>query len=142
MLPENVAENCPEHDLTSNRYATSSVLARNEPPEPAVSLANRRLRLSIPSGSVVQQDAADHLAVIQVNVPADQLVPLELGDSAGMMPGQTVVAIGNPFGLVRSMTTGIVSAVGRAPRTCGACCPTRRPPTVSTCSQRGVWPTG
>ena len=64
--------------------------------------------------AVVKQDPANDLAVIQVNVPPGKLVPLELGDSASLRPGQRVVAIGNPFGLVGTMTEGIISAVGRA----------------------------
>jgi 2-alkenal reductase len=62
---------------------------------------------------VVGKDSYSDLAVIQVNVPADKLVPVELGDSSSLQPGQKVVAIGNPYGLAGTMTTGIVSAVGR-----------------------------
>lgn len=62
---------------------------------------------------VVGTDSYSDLAVIQVNVPADKLVPVELGDSSSLQPGQKVIAIGNPYGLAGTMTTGIVSAVGR-----------------------------
>jgi 2-alkenal reductase len=51
--------------------------------------------------------------VIKVNVPPDQLVPLELGDSSTLQVGQRVIAIGNPFGLEGTMTVGIISALGR-----------------------------
>ncbi|MEE8391799.1 MAG: trypsin-like peptidase domain-containing protein, partial [Anaerolineae bacterium] len=53
------------------------------------------------------------LAVIKVNVPPEQLVPLELGDSSTLQVGQRVIAIGNPFGLEGTMTVGIISALGR-----------------------------
>lgn len=59
----------------------------------------------------VDQDA--DLAVIDVELPADQLVPLVLGDSNKVQVGQLVVAIGNPFGLGGSMSTGIVSNLAR-----------------------------
>ncbi len=62
---------------------------------------------------VVGTDSYSDLAVIQVNVPAEKLVPVELGDSSSLQPGQKVIAIGNPYGLAGTMTTGIVSAVGR-----------------------------
>jgi S1-C subfamily serine protease len=58
--------------------------------------------------------AADHdLAVLQIRAPASKLVPLRLGTSADLQVGQKVFAIGNPFGLDHTLTTGIVSALGR-----------------------------
>ena len=65
-------------------------------------------------GNVVGADQRTDLAVIKVTVPADQLHPLALGDSNTLQVGQTVAAIGNPELLTGSMTTGIVSAVGRS----------------------------
>lgn len=64
-------------------------------------------------GQVVGMDPDSDLAVIKVNVPAESLVPLALGDSDLLQIGQPVVAIGNPFGLSGTMTSGIVSALGR-----------------------------
>jgi 2-alkenal reductase len=64
-------------------------------------------------GVVVGLDPDSDLAVIKVQAPPDELFPLPLGDSSLVKVGQTVVAIGNPFGLSSSMTVGIVSAVGR-----------------------------
>ena len=62
---------------------------------------------------VVGQDPNSDLAVIQVEVNASLLQPVELGDSAALVVGQQVFAIGNPFGQLWTMTSGIVSAVGR-----------------------------
>jgi len=64
--------------------------------------------------TVLKEDADNDLAVIKVDVPAGQLVPVVLGDSSTLLTGQRVEAIGNPFGLVGTMTEGIISAVGRA----------------------------
>jgi S1-C subfamily serine protease len=65
-------------------------------------------------GTLVGADAHSDLAVIKVDAPASDLRPLALGNSDTLQIGQTVVAIGNPFGLNGTMTTGIVSALGRA----------------------------
>jgi S1-C subfamily serine protease len=65
-------------------------------------------------GTVIGSDADADVAVIQVNAPADQIHPLAIGDSSQLQVGQTVVAIGNPFGLNGTMTVGIVSGLGRS----------------------------
>jgi S1-C subfamily serine protease len=65
-------------------------------------------------GTVVGTDAYSDLAVIKVDVPAAELHPLAMGDSNILQVGQTVIAIGNPFGLSSTMTSGIISALGRA----------------------------
>lgn len=64
-------------------------------------------------GTVIGTDLDSDLAVIKVDAPASELHPLPLGDSDQLQVGQTVVAIGNPFGLSSTMTVGIVSALGR-----------------------------
>jgi putative serine protease PepD len=64
-------------------------------------------------GTIVGTDIATDLAVVHVNTPASKLVPLQLGDSTNMQLGDPVVAIGNPFGLDGTVTSGIVSAVDR-----------------------------
>ena len=61
-------------------------------------------------------DPGSDLAVIKVDLPADQLHPVTLGDSDEVRIGQLAVAIGNPFGQAFTMTGGIVSAVGRTIR--------------------------
>jgi len=65
------------------------------------------------NATVVGQDPNSDLAVIKVEVDASKLQPVELGDSAALVVGQQVFAIGNPFGQLWTMTSGIVSAVGR-----------------------------
>jgi S1-C subfamily serine protease len=62
---------------------------------------------------VVGTDANSDLAVIKVDVPAAELHPVTLGDSATLRVGQMAIAIGNPFGLEGTMTAGIISALGR-----------------------------
>jgi S1-C subfamily serine protease len=65
------------------------------------------------TAKVVGTDPASDLALIQVNAPSSELDPLALGDSDAMEVGDPVVAIGNPFGLDRTVTSGIVSALQR-----------------------------
>jgi len=64
-------------------------------------------------GQVIGSDMDSDLAVVKVDVDPDQLVPLTFGDSNLVKVGQTVVAIGNPYGLSGTMTVGVVSARGR-----------------------------
>ncbi len=65
---------------------------------------------------VVGTDPHTDLAVIKVDVPAAMLHPVELGESDTLRVGQRAIAIGNPFGFERTVTTGIISAVGRVLR--------------------------
>ena len=67
----------------------------------------------VAEAQVLGLDPYADLAVLQVNVSPETLVPLQLGDSDALQAGQRVIAIGNPFGLAGTMTVGIVSALGR-----------------------------
>jgi 2-alkenal reductase len=62
---------------------------------------------------VVGADAGSDLAVLKIDVPAEELAVAELGESSTLQVGQRAIAIGNPFGLERTVTTGVVSAIGR-----------------------------
>ena len=65
------------------------------------------------SAQVIGKDPSTDVAVLKVNAPAADLHPLALGDSSQLQVGDPVVAIGNPFGLDRTVTSGIVSALQR-----------------------------
>src|SRR5438132_12252139 len=65
------------------------------------------------SAHVVRTDSSTDLAVIKVDAPSSLLQPLALGDSSTLQVGDGVVAIGSPFGLQESVTSGIVSALHR-----------------------------
>ncbi|MCS7467597.1 trypsin-like peptidase domain-containing protein [Stieleria sp. ICT_E10.1] len=59
--------------------------------------------------------SADHdLAVLKINAPAAKLRPVAIGTSEDLLVGQAVFAIGNPFGLNQTLTTGVVSAKSRS----------------------------
>ena len=62
---------------------------------------------------IVGTDPATDVALLKVDAPADQMHPLALGDSSKVQVGDPVVAIGNPFGLDRTVTSGIISALQR-----------------------------
>jgi putative serine protease PepD len=65
------------------------------------------------NAQVVGTDASTDLAVLKVNAPVSEVFPLSLGDSSKLAVGDTVVAIGSPFGLEGTVTSGIVSALHR-----------------------------
>ncbi|NNE44644.1 MAG: trypsin-like serine protease, partial [Gemmatimonadetes bacterium] len=60
-------------------------------------------------GAAPDQD----LAVLSIDAPRERLVPVSVGQSADLLVGQKVFAIGNPFGLDQTLTTGVISALGR-----------------------------
>jgi putative serine protease PepD len=63
--------------------------------------------------TLVGSDSSTDLAVVHINAPASLLNPLSLGDSSKVAVGDGVVAIGSPFGLAETVTSGIVSALHR-----------------------------
>jgi putative serine protease PepD len=76
------------------------------------------IKVRFPTGktytaTVVGTDSSTDLAVIKINAPASELKPIALGDSSTVQVGDGVVAIGSPFGLAGTVTSGIVSALGR-----------------------------
>ncbi len=64
-------------------------------------------------GQLIGKDESSDLAVIKINAPATSLLPVTFGDSGQLRVGQRVFAIGNPFGLERTLTTGIISSLNR-----------------------------
>jgi len=65
------------------------------------------------NAEIIGIDEFTDIAVIKVNADLTLLHPLALGDSSNLKVGETIAAIGNPFGLSGSMTSGIVSQLGR-----------------------------
>jgi S1-C subfamily serine protease len=63
---------------------------------------------------LIGADPLYDIAVLRVAAPRELLFPVELGDSSPLKLGQDVFAIGNPFGLERTMTTGIISSLNRS----------------------------
>ena len=84
-----------------------------------ISNENREFDITFLDGTkhkakLIGYDPFTDLAVLKgISVPRDDLIPLNLADSYELRVGETVVAIGNPFGLSGSMTVGIVSGLGR-----------------------------
>lgn len=81
----------------------------------------QKMEVTLADGSkwpakLVGQDPDNDLAVIKINAPAEKLKPLPFGDSKKLQVGQKVLAIGNPFGLGLTLTTGIISSLGRTIR--------------------------
>jgi len=74
-----------------------------------VTLADQSAWPATPVGGAPEKD----LAVLRIEAPPDRLRPIILGSSHDLRVGQTVLAIGNPFGFDQTLTTGIISALGR-----------------------------
>ena len=68
---------------------------------------------SVPA-ELVGSDSSSDLAVIKIDMPASELTPIKVADSTQAKVGQLVVAIGNPYRLSSSMSTGIISGLGRS----------------------------
>jgi 2-alkenal reductase len=90
------------HIVTNNHVAEAM-------PDLLVTLADNR---TVPA-EVVGTDPGSDLAVLKIDVPADELTPVQLGESASLRIGQRAIAIGNPFGLERTVTTGVISSLSR-----------------------------
>ena len=81
----------------------------------------QKLEVTLADGSkwpakLVGSDPDSDLAVIQIDAPKEKLKTIPMGNSKNLKIGQKVLAIGNPFGLQRTLTTGIVSSLGRTIR--------------------------
>jgi S1-C subfamily serine protease len=66
---------------------------------------------------LIGEDTRNDIALIQIDTQGHKLTPLTLGDSRNLLVGQRALAIGNPFGFSSTLTTGIVSALGRTVQT-------------------------
>ena len=65
---------------------------------------------------LIGADPDTDLAVVKIDAPKESLAVIPLGDSASLKVGQKAIAIGNPFGLGQTLTTGVISSVGRTMR--------------------------
>src|SRR5271165_5049782 len=66
------------------------------------------------AAKLIGQDASNDIAVLQIRAPSEKLYPVTFGDSSRVLVGQKILALGNPFGLERTLTTGIVSSLDRS----------------------------
>jgi len=79
----------------------------------------REIRVTLFDGNgydarLVGGDPETDVAVLKIEAPAEALFPVVLGSSSNLLVGQRVFAIGNPFGLERTLTTGIISSLNRS----------------------------
>lgn len=79
---------------------------------------SQRIEVTLANGesyraTVVGQDPPNDIAVIKIDAPPQDLFPVPFGDSSTLLVGQKVLAIGNPFGLERTLTVGVLSSLNR-----------------------------
>jgi S1-C subfamily serine protease len=90
------------------------ILTNNHVVENAESLEVTLADKTKTPAKLVGRDPYNDLAILKVGVPREKLFPIRLGDSSQLQVGQMAIAIGNPFGLERTVTRGVVSALGRS----------------------------
>lgn len=126
----NITSTVVEYDFFFTPYASPStgsgvvldldgdILTNNHVVDQAQSLEVALPDQTTYQATIVGQDPQNDLAVIRISkVPKDRLHPVSLGDSSSLKVGQKVLAIGNPFRLQNTLTSGIVSSLGRKIRT-------------------------
>jgi S1-C subfamily serine protease len=89
------------------------IITNNHVIEDADSITVTFIDGTIADAILVGADPYSDLAVIKVEVQSSKLKPVELGDSSELQIGESVIAIGNPYGLANTLTYGVVSALGR-----------------------------
>ena len=92
------------------------ILTNNHVVEDADSLEVTLPDKSKVPAKLIGRDPSNDLAVVKISVPKEKLHPLKMGNSDALQVGQMAIAIGNPFGLDRTVTRGVVSSVGRTLR--------------------------
>ncbi|MHC1725580.1 MAG: S1C family serine protease [Syntrophobacteraceae bacterium] len=124
----NITSMTMEHDFFFNvvpRQGTGSgsiidkrgyVLTNNHVIEDA-----RKLEVTLANGKkytakLIGSDPDSDLAVLKIDAPKEQLTVIPMGNSSDLKVGQKAIAIGNPFGLGQTLTTGVISSVGRTMR--------------------------
>jgi 2-alkenal reductase len=90
------------HVITNNHVAEAT-------DDLLVTLADERTV----AAEVIGADPGSDLAVLEIDVPSEELTVAVLGTSATLQVGQRAIAIGNPFGLERTVTTGVISSLSR-----------------------------
>jgi S1-C subfamily serine protease len=90
------------HIITNNHVAAAA-------PELLVNLADDR---TVPA-TLLGADPGSDLAVVKIDVQPEELTAVQLGESSALRVGQRAIAIGNPFGLERTVTAGVISSLGR-----------------------------
>ena len=116
-MPNRQFRTPPQHGLGSGVIVTKDgyILTNNHVVENAESLEVTMADKSKVMAKLVGRDPNNDIAVIRVSLPKERLTPLRLGDSSQLQVGQMAIAIGNPFGLDRTVTRGAVSAIFDAP---------------------------
>jgi len=94
-------------DIVTNYHVVKSV--DNHEAYATVILSNHQSKRAVLVGSSPNYD----LAVLHIDAPASELPAITIGESHNLQVGQKVFAIGNPFGLDQTLTTGVISALGR-----------------------------
>jgi S1-C subfamily serine protease len=100
-----------DNGRTSSYKSIRNIAPTNMRPSQTPVLAN--YKRSVYKARVIGVDPGKDVAVLKIDAPVYDLYPIEVGSSKSIRVGQTALAIGNPFGLDHTLTSGIISGLGR-----------------------------
>jgi len=99
-----------------NYSGTLIIITNNHVVEGASNLTVSFLNGNTYPAEIVGEDPYSDLAILSTEAPISELKPVKIASSSSLKVGQIVIAIGNPFGLTGSVTTGVISQLGRSMR--------------------------
>jgi S1-C subfamily serine protease len=114
LLPQASTSTFSTND--SDNSSSLDVFSVNPTASRANKFSSAGYKRSVFKATVIGADPGKDIAILKIDAPQELLYPISVGKSAGLKVGQLSLAIGNPFGLDHSLTSGVISGLGREVR--------------------------